>query len=75
MAGSENLFVTFYTTAEAMATEQACKSRGITGKLVPVPRVLSAGCGISWKGNPEDKDRTVEALKEDDIEWEEIAVL
>lgn len=75
MANSENLFVTFYTTAEAMATEEACKSRNIDGKLVPVPRVLSAGCGISWKGNSKDKDITEQALKEDDIEWEEIAIL
>lgn len=75
MANNENLFVTFYTTAEAMATEEACKSRNIEGKLVPVPRVLSAGCGISWKGNSKDKDRTEQALKEDDIEWEEIAIL
>ncbi|SEN38091.1 Protein of unknown function [Peptostreptococcus russellii] len=75
MANSENLFVTFYTTAEAMATEEACKSRNIEGKLVPVPRVLSAGCGISWKGNSKDKDITEQALKEDDIEWEEIAIL
>ena len=58
MANNENLFVTFYTTAEAMATEEACKSRNIEGKLVPVPRVLSAGCGISWKGNSKDKDIT-----------------
>ncbi|MBC2578150.1 DUF3343 domain-containing protein [Peptostreptococcus russellii] len=75
MANNENLFVTFYTTAEAMATEEACKSRNIEGKLVPVPRVLSAGCGISWKGNSKDKDITEQALKEDDIEWEEIAIL
>ena len=75
MANSENLFVTFYTTAEAIATEEACKSRNIEGKLVPVPRVLSAGCGISWKGNSKDKDITEQALKEDDIEWEEIAIL
>lgn len=75
MANNENLFVTFYTTAEAMATEEACKSRNIEGKLVPVPRVLSAGCGISWKGNSKDKDITEQALKEDDIEWEKIAIL
>lgn len=75
MAKSENLFVTFYTTAEAIATEQVCKSRNISGKLVPVPRRLSAGCGVSWKANIEDRDIIVEALKEEDIEWEEIAVL
>ena len=75
MSNKKNLFVTFYTTAEAMATEEACKSRKIEGRLVPVPRALSAGCGISWKGNSEDKDITEKALREEDIEWEELALL
>ena len=75
MTAEKNLYVTFYTTAEAMATEQACKERNISGKLVPVPRVLSAGCGISWKAQPEDREKIESMLQEEDIEWEEIEVL
>ena len=51
------LYITFYTSAEAMATESACKENNIQGKLVPVPRVLSAGCGISGECSPELKDQ------------------
>ena len=40
--------VTFYTTAEAMATEKLCHDRGLAGKLVSAPRALSADCGIAW---------------------------
>ncbi len=71
----KNLFVTFYTTAEAMAIEQSCSDNNIEGKLVPVPRVLSAGCGVAWKGRPEDIDITTQILKDNDIEWEEITIL
>ena len=65
------LYITFYTSAEAMATESACKENNIQGKLVPVPRVLSAGCGIAWECSPELKDQILELLKTEDIEWDE----
>ena len=42
--------VTFHTTAEAMATERVCRERGLAGKLISAPRVLSADCGIAWSG-------------------------
>ena len=42
------LVVTFHTTADAMATERVCKSADLPGRLIPVPRTISAGCGMSW---------------------------
>ncbi len=41
--------LTFHTTAAAMELEVVCKQNGIPGRLVPVPRRLSAGCGIAWR--------------------------
>ena len=38
------LVVTFHTTADAMAMEKACKAEEVPGRLIPVPRVISAGC-------------------------------
>lgn len=26
-----------------------CRDSGIPGRLIPVPRQLSAGCGIAWR--------------------------
>lgn len=37
--------VTFHTTTDAMAMEKACKEAGAPGRLIPVPREISAGCG------------------------------
>lgn len=42
------LVITFHTTTEAMAMEQACKETGADGRLIPVPRAISAGCGLAW---------------------------
>lgn len=60
--------VTFYTTAEAMATERVCKEKGIDGKLISAPRSVSADCGIAWRCLPENKDKTMEALTESKTE-------
>ena len=43
------VYVTFYTTAEAFACAAACEKAGIEGRLVTVPRCLSAGCGMAWR--------------------------
>ncbi len=42
------LVITFHTTADAMAMEELCKKRGIGGRLIPVPRSISAGCGLAF---------------------------
>ena len=41
------LVVTFHTTADAMAMEKACKEKETEGRLIPVPREISAGCGLA----------------------------
>ena len=41
------LVVTFHTTADAMAMEKACKENNTPGRIIPVPRAISAGCGLS----------------------------
>ena len=40
--------VTFGSTTGAMAMEQACKAAGVPGRLIPVPRSITAGCGMCW---------------------------
>ena len=42
------LVLTFHTTADAMAMEKACKEQNAPGRLIPVPRAISAGCGLAW---------------------------
>lgn len=45
---TEKCVVTFRTTAGAMAMERACGAEGLPGRLIPVPRSVTAGCGLCW---------------------------
>lgn len=66
------LVVTFHTTADAMAMEKACKENNVPGRLIPVPRSISAGCGLSWCTHLEDREEIVDMMKKAQIEQEEI---
>lgn len=66
------LVVTFHTTSDAMAMEKACKENNVPGRLIPVPRAISAGCGLSWCSGLQDRDAVVNMMKEARIEQEEI---
>ncbi len=41
--------VTFRTTTEAMQLELRAKEAGFEGRLIPVPREITSGCGLAWK--------------------------
>ncbi len=45
---SMKLLVTFHTTAGAMAMEKYCKAQEAPGRLIPVPRSITADCGLCW---------------------------
>lgn len=66
------LVVTFHTTADAMAMEKACKEHSVAGRLIPVPRLISAGCGLSWCTDLEEREHIKEVLHMVGIEEEEI---
>ena len=68
-------YVTFYTYAEAMAMDAACKSEGLGGKLVSIPRKLSAGCGVAWECDLELRADIEKLLCKENIEFEEMAEL
>ena len=57
----EKLVIAFHTTADAMKMEEECKKAGIAGRLIPVPREISAGCGMAWSSDP-DQQETLETL-------------
>ena len=48
------IVLSFRTTVEAMAWEKHCEAEHIPGRLIPLPRELSAGCGLAWRMPPED---------------------
>ncbi|MDO4555661.1 MAG: DUF3343 domain-containing protein [Lachnospiraceae bacterium] len=51
-----SFLVTFHTTTGAMAMEKYCHEHGVMGRLIPVPREITAGCGMAWKAPIEKKE-------------------
>jgi len=66
------LIVTFHTTTSAMAMESACKSAGADGRLIPVPRSISAGCGLAWCAKPESEAALRVLMETQNLRFEEI---
>ena len=58
---TEKCVVTFRTTTGAMAMERLCREQGAPGRLLPVPRSITAGCGMCWAA-PREAREAVEAL-------------
>lgn len=69
------LIITFATTTQAMAMEKYCGQNGLPGRLIPVPREITAGCGLSWKARPEDQECLIAALTAADMKWAECHIL
>ena len=66
------LVITFHTTADAMAMEKSCKEHEVAGRLIPVPRAISAGCGLAWCAGLENRESLVKVMQEVEIEQEDI---
>ena len=62
------LIITFHTTAEAIAMEKLCKENQKTGRMIPVPREISAGCGLAWCCEPDMEQEMSEFMKEKGID-------
>jgi hypothetical protein len=75
----KRLVVTFSTTGDAIAAEQSLAGLKRTcrgcGRLIPVPREISAGCGMAWKDELELKDEIVRQLEKDSITPEVITTI
>lgn len=61
------IVITFHTTTEAMAMEKTCKDAGAEGRIIPVPRAISAGCGLAWCAKPESRAALEELMEQHGI--------
>mgnify|MGYP000193408009 FL=1 len=67
---TKQLVITFSTTTAAMAMEKRAQEMGIFGRLIPLPSEISAGCGLSWKTKPEEKEKILVFLEVEKLKWE-----
>lgn len=64
--------ITFHTTTDAMAMEQICRENHADGRLIPVPGSISAGCGLAWSANSQNREMLVQLMMDRGIEYQEI---
>ena len=58
------LVVTFATTTAAMEKAE------ISGRLIPLPSEISAGCGLAWKTELSEKDTIMNFMEQQKLHWE-----
>lgn len=67
------LVITFSTTTAAMAMDAACGREN--GRLIPVPREISAGCGLAWCAELELEEVLLNIMKEKNIFFEDKRII
>ena len=65
------IVLSFRTTVEAMAWEKHCEAEHIPGRLIPLPRELSAGCGLAWRMEPAEYEQKKEQIHTFGIETDQ----
>ena len=56
------LVIAFDSTAQAIAAEKLFQENNLPGRMIPIPAQISAGCGLAWKAEPDQKQMLLDAL-------------
>ena len=56
-----------------MAFEEYCLKNGIIGRLIPLPKEISAGCGLAWKCEVSQETEMKNVLSELKIECDKMS--
>ena len=51
-----------------MLMEKACGEK--RGRLIPIPQMISAGCGLAWCASPELEDELLLIMEQNGIMYE-----
>ncbi|MGN9172937.1 DUF3343 domain-containing protein [Lachnospiraceae bacterium HCP1S3_A8] len=76
MRNKENrLVITFHSTTEAIEAEKRLKELGVPGRLIPIPRQLSAGCGLAWSAPEREWENVIQSVGLMQLSFEKMAVV
>lgn len=62
------LIVAFQDTHTAIAFEKLCRQKGVPGRMIPLPSQISAGCGLAWTTEPQNRSLMGELLDQAGME-------
>lgn len=66
------IVLTFATANDAFAVETAARNEEFSGRMIPVPSEISAGCGLAWCAPIKDKDALLKALQKANLTYDAI---
>ena len=69
------MIITFPSTHEALAFEHQAQAASISGRLIPVPQAITAGCGWAWAAALDYRDVLEQWLTTEAVPYEKIFVL
>ncbi|MBS4960399.1 MAG: DUF3343 domain-containing protein [Clostridiales bacterium] len=69
MKREEKVIVVFDSTAHAMEMEAVCQKSKISGRLIPTPSNITAGCGLAWCAERIYKKQLMTFLDEMELEY------
>lgn len=68
----QRLVITFSATTQAIKMEEICKKNNMQGRLIPVPKEITAGCGMAWSAKTEEESEYIAFMKKSNISYEGI---
>lgn len=74
-AKKKYMVLSFHTTSEAMAFEKQCLSNGFPGRLIPIPREITAGCGLAWRVPAEEYPLCRQKIQELQMQYQDAVEL
>lgn len=67
-----SLIITFPSTTGAMKAEDCLKRNSCEGRLIPVPRDVTASCGLAWKAKIESEIYIREVIEKNNLKYEKM---
>ena len=53
-----------------MAVEKYCMENNLPGRLIPVPKEITAGCGLAWRADPAAKEELLSVFEKENISYD-----
>lgn len=66
------VIATFDSTVYAMEAEKVCNQYNLNGRLIPVPKEVSAGCGLCYAVSPAEREKLLELVQHGTIRADRI---
>ena len=69
------LVITFSSTTAAIRMEAFCLENNLPGRMIPVPREITAGCGLAWRAPTDAQEQLTQSMTQAGIQWEDLRIL